>query len=48
MPSDIFNGKCVSLEVTGNLYADAGKEQVEPPEQLSSVTTLGSSGGKNL
>lgn len=48
MPSDIFNGKCVSLEVTGNLYADAGEEQVEPPEQLSSVTTLGSSGGKNL
>lgn len=32
MPSDIFNGKCGGLEVTGNLYADAGEGRAEPPE----------------
>lgn len=34
MPSDIFNGKCGSLEATGNLYADGEDEVATPCEEL--------------
>lgn len=39
MPSDIFNGKCGSLDVTGNLYADAGAFRRAPISVAAAAET---------